>query len=150
MSSRTSVYRAYDGDGAILYVGITGARLRRIDQHRHGSDWWAEASRIDLEHFETREEAMQREAALINELRPPWNRLLLGDPQPPPGYLSPKEMADRSPFTAGALRKALEREEMGSVMWLEDKYPVVHVDQFFAWVTGDEIPVPTPIDEVGP
>jgi predicted GIY-YIG superfamily endonuclease len=69
-------YRAYDADGRLLYVGISSDGLRRFKQHRRDKPWTPFVAEIRVEHFATREEAMQRERELVLAERPPYNRLV--------------------------------------------------------------------------
>lgn len=63
-NGRTTLYRIYDGD-SLLWVGVSVDIERRLSSHR-GRDWWkaAQAIRVVLTEFDTREaaEAAEREA----------------------------------------------------------------------------------------
>lgn len=72
----TSVYIARAQDGSVLYVGITGVRIKRVGQHRQSSEWWRLAVSLELEHFPTRKAALARELELIKDLQPPHNRTI--------------------------------------------------------------------------
>jgi hypothetical protein len=52
-SGRTTLYRFYDGDGALLYIGITNSVPRRLGQHQAHKPWWGDAARVTLEHHAT-------------------------------------------------------------------------------------------------
>jgi hypothetical protein len=42
-STRASVYRCYDAEGQLLYVGMSGGPKFRVEQgHRYESAWWAD------------------------------------------------------------------------------------------------------------
>lgn len=69
---RSTVYRVFDGDDRLIYVGVTLSRTR-FDQLRCGSDWWAQADRIALQHFATWEEAVEAEHAAILAEHPRYN-----------------------------------------------------------------------------
>lgn len=69
------VYRMRDAGGALLYVGVTTSPATRIAHHAPGKPWWREVSRIDLEHFETREEAAAAEVVAIRDESPRYNRV---------------------------------------------------------------------------
>ena len=36
----SEMYRFYDSDGSLLYLGISLGALRRVDQHRRLKAWW--------------------------------------------------------------------------------------------------------------
>lgn len=68
-----TVYRAYDSNGTLLYVGLA-TTAARLDQHRATSDWFHNAARVDLQHFDTRAEAARAEAVAISTEHPLANR----------------------------------------------------------------------------
>lgn len=72
-SGATSVYRYYDRFELLLYVGITGRGTRRNDEHNKRAEWWPYVARQEVDHFATRQEAEDREKALIVKFRPPFN-----------------------------------------------------------------------------
>ncbi|AUQ74726.1 hypothetical protein PhaeoP71_01865 [Phaeobacter piscinae] len=65
VGARTSLYRHYDGDGRLLYVGISLCHLTRLGQHRSSSEWFWDIANITVEHFETREQAVAAEAEAV-------------------------------------------------------------------------------------
>ena len=67
------LYRHFDKDGALLYVGISCNAITRLKQHEHDSGWAAEIARVDIEHFASREEALAAERAAIKNERPKHN-----------------------------------------------------------------------------
>lgn len=70
---KTALYRHFDKHGALLYVGISGSVLQRTTQHLKGSRWADLIHRIDVEHYDTREEALNAEAKAIQKERPAFN-----------------------------------------------------------------------------
>lgn len=71
----TTLYRLYDPEGTLLYVGIAGNPGRRLQDHRRDKPWWGEVSVIKLEHFPSRPEAEAHEVAAIHAERPTHNVL---------------------------------------------------------------------------
>lgn len=45
-----AVYRMYDADERLLYVGCSVQWPIRMGQHQD-KPWWQEVARVDLEHF---------------------------------------------------------------------------------------------------
>lgn len=43
------VYRAYDAEGSLLYVGRTASLAKRLYQHSREASWWREVARIDID-----------------------------------------------------------------------------------------------------
>lgn len=67
------VYRFYDVDGVLLYVGLSMHLPDRLSQHRQSS-LWLSVSRIEVEHLADRDSASARERELISTLHPLHNR----------------------------------------------------------------------------
>lgn len=69
----TKLYRHYDKDDNLLYVGISLSPTYRLSQHKKNSHWFNEIARIDIETYSSREEALQNERKAINEENPKHN-----------------------------------------------------------------------------
>jgi antitoxin StbD len=75
MEERASVYRFYDGDGQLLYVGRTQQiASRRIAQHRSTKDWFEQVARIEVTAFDSWSAACIEEDAAIATERPIHNQ----------------------------------------------------------------------------
>lgn len=72
---RTELYRHYDVDGNLLYVGVSADALDRYSGHKaKKSEWIHLVSRIEITHYNTRSDALKAEkSAIVNE-RPPYNK----------------------------------------------------------------------------
>lgn len=70
---KTALYRHYDVNGDLLYVGISLDAMRRLMQHRYKSDWYEEICSIDLEWHATREHALEAERQAIEIEDPLFN-----------------------------------------------------------------------------
>jgi hypothetical protein len=68
-----SLCRHFDFEGRLLYVGISLSALTRLAQHRRESYWYDHIARVEIEHFETREEALEAEAEAIRHEKPLHN-----------------------------------------------------------------------------
>jgi hypothetical protein len=68
-----SVYRMYDPDGALLYVGCTSNVGHRLNQHRWHQDWWEQVATVSLEHFADPRTAFAAEWQAINDEHPRFN-----------------------------------------------------------------------------
>lgn len=69
----TSLYRLFDAEGSLLYVGITFLLPRRIQQHSAVQMWWNAVARIEVEHFADRLAAGAAEIRAINTESPQYN-----------------------------------------------------------------------------
>jgi hypothetical protein len=64
----TSLYRIYNGDQVLLYVGISGSAIKRLSEHRLNQPWANEIATVTLEHFYWRDDAERAEQiAILNE-----------------------------------------------------------------------------------
>lgn len=103
-----SVYRHFDAEGNLLYVGYSANHLGRLMQHINGSDWSGRIARIEVEHFPSRRKAMEAEAAAIEEESPRHNK----KPGRPPMNVKPtvvrltQEALDRIEKIAGPNQRA--------------------------------------------
>lgn len=69
----TSLYRWFDADGELLYIGISGELALRQNGHSKKSSWSDFASTSTVERFATRDEARAAERAAIEAEQPLFN-----------------------------------------------------------------------------
>ena len=74
MIERGYLYRFYDLDGVLLYVGITRDVSQRFAAHRRDAEWWAEVATFNVEVTAGRAEAEYGEAVAIVSEQPAHNR----------------------------------------------------------------------------
>ena len=70
MTSQTDLYRHYDADGRLLYVGISLNHVARLGQHKVNSEWFRSIKTVTIESFGSRDEARQAEARAIRDELP--------------------------------------------------------------------------------
>jgi len=70
---RTAVYRLFDGEGRLLYIGITFNPRDRWNGHSGTKSWWKDVVRREVEWHETRAEAERAEVAAIRAEHPLYN-----------------------------------------------------------------------------
>jgi predicted GIY-YIG superfamily endonuclease len=68
----TSLYRWYDENDALLYVGVSTNVARRAGQHED-KEWWHRVARSTVEQFDSRGAALDAEATAIQVERPLYN-----------------------------------------------------------------------------
>jgi excinuclease UvrABC nuclease subunit len=71
----TELYRHFDKDGRLLYVGIAMTAVKRASEHRRNSGWWGQIARIEIERFESRELALAAELEAIRAENPIHNKI---------------------------------------------------------------------------
>jgi hypothetical protein len=71
---RTALYRLYDADERLLYVGITADPEYRWTQHAKDKEWWPSVARKSVEWFEARGRAASAEISTIRQELPQYNR----------------------------------------------------------------------------
>jgi excinuclease UvrABC nuclease subunit len=70
---RPAVYRCWDADGRLIYIGASRSVPQRLAQHLIESWWHGIIARIEVRLFPTIEAAFAVEKAAIKELRPAFN-----------------------------------------------------------------------------
>jgi predicted GIY-YIG superfamily endonuclease len=74
MSNKPHVlYRMFDANEQLLYIGLTNNPKGRFGRHRDTKDWFAQVSRIQLEIFDSRQELVDAERAAIAAEKPLHN-----------------------------------------------------------------------------
>lgn len=68
------VYRAYDREGRLMYVGITANWPVRLYSHRCATFWWRDITRTRLTLWPDRYSALTHERQVIREERPLRNK----------------------------------------------------------------------------
>jgi predicted GIY-YIG superfamily endonuclease len=74
MSTQT-LYRFFDADGSLLYVGITDTWYQRFHEHERKSGWFSKVASCTFESHETREKVMAAELIAIRSENPEFNQL---------------------------------------------------------------------------
>jgi predicted GIY-YIG superfamily endonuclease len=67
------LYRHFDKEGQLLYIGISLSTIKRLSQHAAGSIWFDQIAKVTIEHFETREEVLKAEHVAISTENPLHN-----------------------------------------------------------------------------
>jgi predicted GIY-YIG superfamily endonuclease len=71
---KTALYRHFDTDGVLLYVGITNNPAARFKSHAQHAPWMDFAASHTGEWFESRDEALAAESAAIRAELPVFNK----------------------------------------------------------------------------
>lgn len=73
MAAKTALYRHWNADGILLYVGISLKPFERLAAHAYGSHWADDIASVTMEYFDSREDADAAERRAIREERPAHN-----------------------------------------------------------------------------
>lgn len=68
------VYRHYNSQKDVIYIGCTSCMLTRTNQHKTNAPWYCDIDCIRYEEFKNKEEAINREKELIKHFSPVHNR----------------------------------------------------------------------------
>lgn len=71
---KISLYRHFDAQGRLLYVGISKNALARMEGHA-GSAWYAQIATVTIEHYNSRDSARRAEQEAITSERPAYNKI---------------------------------------------------------------------------
>lgn len=69
-----AVYRFYDADNRLLYVGMTLDRDLRWNNHASTKAWWPQVARQEVTWYETKRHAREAEREAISAEGPIYNR----------------------------------------------------------------------------
>jgi predicted GIY-YIG superfamily endonuclease len=76
----TALYRFFDADGKLLYLGVSDNLAARFKWHRETQSWWGDVARKTIAWYGTRNKALAAEDYAIKTERPAHNRQ--GQPKP--------------------------------------------------------------------
>jgi hypothetical protein len=72
---RTDLYRHFDKDGNLLYVGISLSAMGRLVSHKREANWFDDIASVTIEKFKTRSAAEKAERKAIQNENPKHNTM---------------------------------------------------------------------------
>ena len=81
MSDVTTLYEIYDDSDTLLYVGISLSSISRLSRHKADKDWYYDIKRVEMTHYDTREEAERAERLMIKLRAPVYNVMHNSEPK---------------------------------------------------------------------
>jgi hypothetical protein len=69
----TKLYRHFDKDGRLLYVGVSLSAIVRLASHKQASEWFDQVTTVIIETLPTREAALIAEKLAIQNEKPLYN-----------------------------------------------------------------------------
>ena len=73
MSSQTHLYRHFDANGELLYVGISANPVQRQLGHRTNAPWFPQIAKIEISQYPNKEVAEAAEKKAIMGEQPKFN-----------------------------------------------------------------------------
>lgn len=74
MPTKTALYRHFNADGVLLYVGVTDDLSRRTIEHKSGSHWFDDVVHTTTEYLSSRDHALACEGVAIRFEKPLHNK----------------------------------------------------------------------------
>jgi len=110
--SKVALYRHYDKNDALLYVGISLSSIARMVQHKQKADWTGDAVKMTTEWLDSREEALEAEKIAIKEESPLYN------------------IVHNRPPKFNHKRHMVKNKETGEIITIRDFINIVHLYNF--------------------
>lgn len=82
------LYRFYNCDGDLLYVGMSLCAVTRLAQHKEKAPWFTQIARIEIENYDSGQECSKAERLAIRREQPLYNKAFydfICSPGEPPG-----------------------------------------------------------------
>lgn len=70
---RPKLYRHFDSDDNLLYIGVSTSILRRLSNHKSNAYWYDQIAKITIENFDTKKEMYEAEKKAIVAEKPRFN-----------------------------------------------------------------------------
>jgi predicted GIY-YIG superfamily endonuclease len=116
--ARTALYRLYDADEQLLYIGITYDPLKRLEQHSR-REWWPLVEIAKVQWFDNRARAATAERDAIKAEDPKHNIVYSNNPAWPQ-YTAPIDLTN---LTAEELKQhfaEMDRQQQKARRLLEE------------------------------
>jgi predicted GIY-YIG superfamily endonuclease len=128
------LYRFFDADGVLLYVGITMNPGARWDCHSKGSRWWSRMATMTAVEYPDRYSALAAEREAVKTEHPLFNVAMRGPRAPrrrrPSGTRRNRQVA-KQPAAGPAIPSTAEVAALGGIL-PQDSY-TLHHDQTHGW-----------------
>lgn len=73
-AKETALYRHFDANDELLYVGVSVNPFERTGEHKLKSRWFKKITTIKIEWYENRDDAEDAEFLAIRDEKPKYNR----------------------------------------------------------------------------
>ena len=72
------LYRCWDCNGQLVYIGVTNSYSQRMYHHRARTPWWRVVAKISTTPYPNRHTALKAETEAIEAERPTYNQCSRG------------------------------------------------------------------------
>lgn len=142
--TRTAVYRHYDADGRLLYVGAARSFGNRTQTHMREAAWVALSVRAEATFYPTREEALDAEMAAIQSEAPLYNlvrnRRSLAKPPKREKRPLPGPVVNSRRHAFPALWAEYLKTTYGSAYAVKQAFPEIDSKTARDWLSGKNNP----------
>jgi len=124
----TKLYRHFDAEGALLYVGVSLNAVVRLAQHKKQSHWFDSIAKITIESFATRDEALEAETKAIQEEKPKHNIAKTSKPYktiPRDEYIERSIQASKNDLEVSVIKFGIMYEPHTAAELLNINYPAM-------------------------
>jgi len=116
----THLYRHFDAEDKLLYVGVSKSAIVRLGQHEEHAHWYERITKVTIERHPSRAAALEAERIAIHIENPLCNI----QRRPPPIGAFDNRKADR-----GTIAKRSATALTESIVWFNTSYTVAELAQ---------------------
>lgn len=132
--SEHALYRFFDDQGSLLYVGLTVNLPTRLRDHHRGKAWWQSVARMTVQRYPTRAEVVFAERLAIIAEKPLHNVRHSGSAKMVAAH--EEEVLMSSTFVGSFFHSDGIRQWQGYVV--EDMGDHFYFVATYSWLSGDE------------
>lgn len=124
---RTALYRHWDEEDNLLYVGISLSAVARLSDHMANSQWASDIAKVTVEYYGSRPAALAAEQKAIETEAPAYN-VIYNRPHPPlqdsgpdvyPGRVFKRRRQIPEAIADDLVRDAILRDGVAGVQWTD-------------------------------
>lgn len=127
VGERTALYRHWDEEGNLLYIGISLSAVARLSEHMANSSWAPDITKVTVEYYGNRRAALEAEQRAIETEAPAYN-VVYNRPCRPQSSDGPNDFPDRvykrkrqipDAIADDLVRDAIFQDGVAGVKWTE-------------------------------
>lgn len=126
-----TLYRFFDAQNRLLYVGVTCNAFNRWSRHAGDKPWWPQVARTTVEHFPDRQSVLTAETLAIKAEKPKYNIRKVNTSASEPKV---RPEPDRTSLVGAFCHSRADRGWQGQI--IAEPAPGVYRVQLFEWILG--------------